>query len=196
MSLASHALLSGESLERITLVEVRDWYTQVRALLEEEANMNDVPVREYACTLLFSVVGNDTAVFAQIGDGAIVAGTDAELEVVFWPQSGEYANTTNFLSDDLFSEAIAFENRCQRVEQVAMLTDGLQSLALRYAERSAHRPFFDPMFTTLVQTLDPSTLAVPLRQFLESPAVNGRTDDDKTLLLAVRTIADATEYVL
>ncbi|MGL4552961.1 MAG: PP2C family serine/threonine-protein phosphatase, partial [Gemmataceae bacterium] len=63
--------------------------------------------------------------------------------------------------------------------------DGLQGLALHYATRTAHGPFFAPLFRAL-RGADPEELGDPMRAFLESPRVNGRTDDDKTLILAAR----------
>jgi hypothetical protein len=42
------------------------------------------------------------------------------------------------------------------------------------------------MFKALRSTDDYGALAGPLRAFLDSPQVNARTDDDKTLILATR----------
>jgi hypothetical protein len=72
-----------------------------------------------------------------------------------------------------------------------VLTDGLQMLSLVYASKQVHDPFFEPMFTVLrsaeseaLQQLDDQ-----LHRFLDSPEVNNRTDDDKTLVLATRICA-------
>jgi hypothetical protein len=70
------------------------------------------------------------------------------------------------------------------VDEVALLTDGLQSLALRFASREAHGPFFEPMFERLRGPEQPSESE--LAAFLGSGPVNARTDDDKTLVLATR----------
>jgi hypothetical protein len=79
------------------------------------------------------------------------------------------------------------EVRCgEPVDELALFTDGLQMLALHFASRSAHRPFFEPLFTTLREAANPEALGGPLREFLDSPAVNERTEDDKTLVLAIR----------
>ena len=73
------------------------------------------------------------------------------------------------------------------MRECALLTDGLQLLALNFAKRSAHTAFFAPFFTTLRAAPEPTDLVVDLRAFLDSSSVNSRTDDDKTLLLATRT---------
>jgi hypothetical protein len=64
----------------------------------------------------------------------------------------------------------------------------LQRLALHYEGRTAHAPFFRPMFAP-VRAADPGraeTLSTQLAAFLGSQPVNARTDDDKTLVLATR----------
>src|SRR5208282_2256447 len=105
---------------------------------------------------------------------------------IFWPQSGEYANTTCFLTDPHYETEMAFFFEDERVDQVALFTDGLQMLALNYAEKTGHSPFFLPLFQKLADAPSSEELVEPLNRFLDSPRVNERTDDDKTLVLAVR----------
>ncbi len=156
--------------------------------LASEAAAEDRPLRDYACTFLAAIVDAETAVFIQIGDGVIVR-TDAEGDgyvPVTWPENGEYANSTYFLtSEDAFLH-LQFAAVTDQVDEVALLTDGLQSLALRLRDRAAHAPFFAPFFGAL--RAEPPGLACRLTPHLEawlaSPAVLARTDDDKTLILA------------
>jgi protein phosphatase 2C-like protein len=164
---------------------IRDWYRQVRRALEEEAARREVPLRELSCTLLTAVVGEHAAVFAQVGDGAIVVREGEGYVPIFWPQVGEYANATWFVTSADLEQVLQVASR-EPVDEVALFTDGLQMLALHFASRSVHRPFFEPLFAALRGAANPEDLVVPLRSFLDSPAVNERTDDDKTLVLAVR----------
>ena len=69
---------------------------------------------------------------------------------------------------------------------VAGFSDGLQNVALHFASRSVHAPFFDSKFEALQTTEDETSLRVPLMEFLSSAALAERTDDDKTLVLACR----------
>ena len=78
---------------------------------------------------------------------------------------------------------------------LALLSDGLQMLALNYGTKAAHQPFFAPMFASLRKADDAQELLVPLKQFLDSKAVNDRTDDDKTLVLATRVVANGDAAV-
>ena len=55
------------------------------------------------------------------------------------------------------------------------------------ATNTAHEPFFKPFFSILAKTTSDQEdqLEAALVGFLNSEAVNERTDDDKTLALAV-----------
>ena len=58
----------------------------------------------------------------------------------------------------------------------------------RFDQQTSHLPFFDPMLKVLRQT-NPDHCEVlndQLVHFLSSSAINERTDDDKTLVLATR----------
>jgi hypothetical protein len=146
----------------------------------------DVAYRQVACTMLLAVVGPAGGVFAQIGDGAIVVGDGQNYRPVFWPEPEEYANATDFLTDDEFADRLRFETIAEPVAEAAVFTDGLQRLVLDFSTRSAHLAFFRPMFKQLRDAADAAALAGPFHGFLDSPRVNERTDDDKTLVLAVR----------
>jgi hypothetical protein len=164
---------------------VQAWYREVRDALSDEALRMEVDVADLATTLLVSVVGDEASAFAQVGDGAIVVGAKDGYGTVFWPEQGEYANITTFLTSAGFEEQIAFDRR-DRCDEVAMLTDGLQRLALDFNAQTAHGPFFKGMFDALKSAATHEDLFAPLRSFLSSSSVNDRTDDDKTIILATR----------
>ena len=73
----------------------------------------------------------------------------------------------------------------ESVSELAVFTDGLQRLALDFTTRQPYGAFFRPFFERLRTEPEPETLLEPLREFLDSPRVNDRTDDDKTLVLAL-----------
>src|SRR5260370_14438098 len=95
----AQACANGLKVEQIDSEQVLTWCRIARGDLEAEAQSQNVPLRELACTLLLAVVGEKAAAFAQPSDGAIVIRTDDVYRTVFWPQSGEDVNTTNFLPD-------------------------------------------------------------------------------------------------
>ncbi len=183
---SSEYLRIGKLQDGISQEVFLSWVTEARQRVLREAAARNVPPRDFSCTLLVALIGENCAWFGQIGDGVIVLRKGDSLEPVFWPQSGEYVNTTNFLTSDDFEQR--FVNSCQPVaiDELAILTDGLQPLALHYASKSVHEPFFEPMFVSLRDWDSCTDLAGALRRFLASDRVNERTDDDKTLVLASR----------
>lgn len=183
---AAAALDEGLPVPDITTERVTSWYWLGRRRLALEACIEGIDLREYACTLLLAIVDCGGAVFAQLGDGAILFRSGESYETAFWPQSGEYANTTNFLTAPDFERHLAVRAANPAPDELALLTDGLQPLALHYATRTVHSPFFEPMFAALQGEPYPDRLQVPLRQFLTSTPVTERTDDDTTLILAAR----------
>ncbi len=152
------------------------------------------PVRDFACTLLYAAVDEQRCAFAQVGDGAIVvspaaaAGAPRAFEWVFWPQQGEYVNQTNFAHDPRAHDVLQFEAREQRLEELAVFSDGLQGLVLDVRQRVAHARFFEPMFVAMrwAEAGRSEGLCGSLRRFLASPTIETRTDDDKSLILASR----------
>ena len=57
-----------------------------------------------------------------------------------------------------------------------------------HLQRVPHLAFFRPLFRDLRGSTDPESLRDSFRSFLDSSRVNERTDDDKTLMLAMRQI--------
>ncbi len=166
--------------------QATQWVQPVHEALVAEASRLKVEPRQLSCTLLFAIVGDTGAAFGQIGDGAIVARVGERYEHILWPRSGEYANTTFFVTDPKFAAHLECAWCAAPPDEVALFTDGLQTLALDFNRRQAHGPFFEPMFRALGDAAEPELLSGPLVEFLSSPAVTERTDDDKTLILAAR----------
>jgi len=159
----------------------------IREDITAAAEARNTTARSLACTLLGTVIGPDQALYFQVGDGAIVVKQEGQLTPVFWPDSGEYANMTYFVTDANAQDHLRAEVR-DTTDELALFSDGLQRLALVFATESAYAPFFEPMFNALRSSNDEQTdaLCAALERFLGSDAINRRTDDDKTLILATR----------
>ena len=99
---------------------------------------------------------------------------------------------TYFLTDAALCQRLEFVWLDRQIDEVALLTDGLQRLAMDFRARRAHGPFFAPLFPWLRACADPLELKDPLRKLLESPRVERRTDDDTTLMLATRLVTDGS----
>lgn len=165
-----------------------EWVKDVRRAIYERAEDASLAARDFACTLLGAVVGLNRSVFFQIGDGSMVTFTPSALGVVFWPDNGEYANMTRFVSDEDALDHLQVCVTGASVEELAMFSDGVQRLALSFEQKTAHGPFFEPMLAVLRRTAPEGCeeLDSQLARFLGSEKVNERTDDDKTLILATR----------
>jgi len=179
---------NGGVLTELLQNTVELWINQISDQIGELASNEGVNIREYACTLLAVAVTPREGLFLQIGDGAIVIGSQGNYSPIFWPMNGEYANSTYFVTDASSIRQLQFkiiDN--QNIEDVALMSDGLQGLALHFATKTAHNPFFQPMFTRLMEENNSGlseVLSGSLEIFLDSESVCNRTDDDKTLILS------------
>ena len=111
------------------------------------------------------------------------------LELVFWPERGEYANTTRFLTDEDALATLQVGEFAAPPMDVALMSDGLEPLALHYASKTVHAPFFDPLFRSLQTTEgdgEIAALSAALESFLSSPRIAERSDDDLSLVIATR----------
>lgn len=160
---------------------------EARDAILEVANEQALAPREFASTLLAVVIGPEGGAALQIGDGVIVVGNGDGWSWVFWPQRGEYANTTRFLTDDDAASIIEVEIFSSPVRDVALMTDGVEQLALHYETRTAHERFFTPLFAPLLNERGDGEipgLSAALEAFLKSPRTTEQADDDLTLVMA------------
>ncbi|MCX6688953.1 MAG: PP2C family serine/threonine-protein phosphatase [Methanoregula sp.] len=174
-------------LSRITDQDVKNWITASRDAILVDAQEHGQRLKEYACTILGSVAGNDRVIYFQIGDGAIVAGSGPEYQTIFWPEQGEYANTTFFITDEQYLDHLHVLH-AESPDEIALFTDGLQNLVLSFAQKQAHAGFFVPLFDALRKNPENgfSDFSAQLENFLCRDDISARSDDDKTLVLAVR----------
>jgi Protein phosphatase 2C len=178
--------LEANDLDVLQFDQVLLWCDDIRTRIKQEADERGCQIREFATTLCAAIIAPGLSAFFQIGDGAIVLGNELLYGIVFWPQRGEYANSTNFLTSDEYREQLEFITTTSPCSKIVLMTDGLERLALRFDSKIPHVPFFDPLFRALQATHDLCGLNDGLRGFLSSDPIHHRTDDDKTLILATR----------
>jgi hypothetical protein len=187
MDAITNDVASVHDLATIDDATVRSWLADVRAHLAGEAAHHDHDLREYAATALACVASGDHTICLQLGDGGIVVRAPGDpFAVAIWPENGEYANQTYFVTDDDAIDRLAIA-RFGRVDDVVVFSDGLSRLALDHATRTAFAPFFEPLTRTVRESdRSQAQLCADLDAYLESPAINARTDDDKALAIATR----------
>ncbi len=184
------AIFSEREVSSFSVEDAVSWVQAVRFRLKEQALVqeNSESLREFACTVVATMISEKGALYFQVGDGAIVIADDEAFSPVFWPENGEFPNETAFITEDEFAQHIQFLATKEPPREIALFSDGLQRLALKFADKTAHIPFFLPMFKRLrLETSGISdVLNKQLVDFLNSANVNERTDDDKSLVLASR----------
>jgi hypothetical protein len=160
---------------------------RTREVLDQAAAERGIPLRDLATTLILVVALPERVALAQVGDGAaVVTDSGGALVVLSEPQVREYVNETVFLTSP---EALAtaqktvWQGTGSRT-QIALLSDGLQMLALRLQDGMPHGPFFAPLYRFAFGARDDQDAPQRLAAFLGSKAVAERTSDDVTLLIA------------
>jgi hypothetical protein len=168
----------------------RGWLDDTRDRISIMASAKKAAPRDFAATLVAAVALPSGITVCHVGDGACAARRHGQQdwEVASWPAHGEYASTTFFVTDDP-EPALRLTYWDGEFSDLAIFSDGLERLALDFASSSAFNRFFDPMSLPL-GGLPPGRgriLSCRLKEFLGSPRVSERTDDDKTLIVAQRS---------
>jgi hypothetical protein len=152
--------------------------------LEKEASRSRSQLKDYACTLLVFVAAPDWLAAMQLGDGFIVIKPrNREYQLLFQPDKGEFANQTTFVTSSNSHRDMKVRISQEPQEFICASTDGLERVAIFFSNWTPSPNFFDP-FREYISSQkyldnDPNYL----QAFLSSDLLNGRTDDDKTLLL-------------
>lgn len=165
--------------------ELEEWIDELRLKVYSIADRRENFPRQFAATLAAIIVGPDEAVTLQVGDSGIVGRKAGGWEVLCWPENGEYASTTYFVTDYPKTH-LKISRHTREHDAFALFSDGVGDLALSHFDRSAYSRFFDPM----IRPVDVASgegrlvyLSEKLATYLSSPPVCTRSDDDKTLIL-------------
>lgn len=168
--------------------QVETWMALARLRILVHAAKRDLELRDFATTVVMAISDGSSTITAHIGDGVIVARdpSSSDWTALSWPEQGEYASTTYFLTDE---PEVRLRVACHDgpIDRLAVMTDGLERLALDMTTNTPHAPFFDALAAPVAAA--PSlgrncALSAQLGAFLDGEQVNARTDDDKTLILA------------
>lgn len=166
---------------------VRAAFAAALAAIEDRARRQGSEAEEstttdFACTLLIAIADATWTIGAQVGDGLIAVEAEGTLGLLTGPDRGEYLNETTFLTSAHYEDHLRMSVRNSAADGLVILTDGLEPVATNLATGALHTPFFTPLLRFAGAAASPDELI----EFLSSPRVCERTDDDKTLVIAVR----------
>lgn len=159
------------------------------------ARRQNVSPHELASTLIVAFASESLLTAAQVGDGAVIAfdidGGDAKT--LCSAHTGEHANETIFITSRSKPHEIASVGHASGYEYdgMALITDGLQGLALKMPEREAFLGFWNPILNDLAQTDEPDAVSERLHAFISGKRVQSRTTDDVTIAIGVRNSRNA-----
>jgi hypothetical protein len=152
------------------------------AAQEKQCNLDDL-----SCTLLMFIATPDWIAAMQIGDGLLVIRPqEADYQLIFLPDKGEFANQTTFVTAPDALESMQVQVLAGKMQFVSAMTDGLESVAIRYSDWSPFAPFFDPLQRYMTENhAAPVETEDYLQLFLSSARLNQKTSDDKSLILGL-----------
>ena len=176
---------------------VRNAIKQAKIEVERYGAARDIHPRELASTLIIAVASDSLVTAAQVGDGAVIAFNigDGTAKTLCAAHSGEYANETTFITSRTRPDRIADVGHASGYDydSLALITDGLQNLALKMSERTAFMRFWNPILNDLAQTDEPDAVPGRLRSFISGERVQSRTTDDVTIAIAVRSAREDSQ---
>lgn len=167
---------------------LQNWIDNARDWIFRIAEARAAVPRDFACTTLLVISSGEFSLICHIGDGCAVfrMRQNSQWTAPLWPDHGEYASTTHFITDDP-SPAVRFATISEPIDSIVLFSDGLERLALDFANKKPFNGFFSgvstPILTSKTHGFD-RELSRRLAGFLSSDGVNARTDDDKTLIIS------------
>jgi hypothetical protein len=162
--------------------------------LKEQAEKENYPLEDLACTLLIVIATPDGIAAMQIGDGFItVRYPETSPQLLFPPDKGEYINETTFVTSSNALTEMRVIVQPRQPEFICASTDGLERLAIQVSDWTPFAPFFNPLEQYLRETENLEESDEYLMSFLNSDRLNARTDDDKTLFLCMYDKSDSPQ---
>ncbi|HTX01963.1 MAG TPA: PP2C family serine/threonine-protein phosphatase [Acidimicrobiales bacterium] len=170
-------------------------FAAAHARLVELAAGDDASQHDFATTLAVAVIDSTSVRIGQLGDSiGVVARASGVIEAVSPCPRSEYVNDTVFLTDDAWHVALRTARfPVNSITALSLSTDGLQFKILAdVAQGIPYMPFFRDLFSWAAWAAPFRGSSDSLVQYLHE-LDDDQSDDDKTLVVAVRTNPDGAE---
>jgi hypothetical protein len=177
--------------KEITEDDCSIWLAKIIEAIQREADKSNSEIGDYATTLLFAIFEEDGALFWQLGDGGWVYDNGDKIEAATWPQNGEYIDQTYFITSPKAEDMWKFVY-CDNVKAAIGFTDGIEFLCLDFSLKEPVYQFTGKILSYLKLSNSEKEVGEQIQMLLDSPSVEERTDDDKTLAAAWRPERDDT----
>lgn len=178
-------LSTNAAMEREELV--REAARTARRALEGQQNSR---LNDLACTLILALFETKQLTVAHVGDGAVVADFNGALQMVSGPGDSEFTNEVIPLTSSTWERELRITS-AGMAESIAVFTDGCQRAAFRKTEAGLvpFDGFFRPIFSFAREITDAAAGLDEIQELLASNKMCHNSDDDKTLVIAVRNIS-------
>ncbi|SCX28063.1 hypothetical protein DSM25558_4360 [Agrobacterium sp. DSM 25558] len=169
---------------------VWDWVDEARDRIAMAATRRMLTPRDFAATMVLAVTNGSETFTAHIGDGAIVGRhvQNQEWQLLSASENGEYASTTYFLTDP-GEPKLRTSTVKESIDALFLFSDGIENQVLDAVSGQPYVNFFTPMARPFINSDlvgRNHQLSERLAAYLDSDKFAEHTDDDKTLIIAVR----------
>jgi hypothetical protein len=163
---------------------VRGAFEAARGSLVDLARVRNQPAGDFATTLQLVVASHDACCYGRLGAGGCVGRLEDGALLSLSPTAGyPFVNGASLLTSATSEPDVFFYPNA--LSACAVFTDGLEHLAMHLADWRPHRPFFAPLFEFVAVSEHRAGAEHELGHYLRTKRFDERTDDDRTLVLAV-----------
>jgi serine/threonine protein phosphatase PrpC len=180
-----YASLLVSCADEVAVTLLFELFERTATRLERLAERADLPLSALATTLSCALITQRIWVCARVGDSpAIIADHSTELRTVARTTPSEYVNETTFLLGDAWRSEISIETGPSAdVDGIVLMSDGLAFCAIDLAADEPSHGFFDPLLGAVRSgQASPAVLS----SILDSSEARSRSEDDKSIAIAVR----------
>lgn len=137
----------------------------------------------FAATVIGVFYYKNRGIFFHIGDGAAIAFSKEEQNIISQPENGLFSCETYFYTMDDWKDSLRFTT-FEKAESLMLMTDGVTSFAFKNNYEELENGFVYPINNFLWQEKSKTKAVKALNNTLSTPKASKLNPDDKTFLWA------------